>query len=148
MTVKQVRVIPSRTVPQGLAAMLAFNADGALDEVAAAMEASMADVISGEITQATRTVEVDGVAVREGQYIALLDGSLILAADTLEDAVLGLLRQAEAEEAELITMFYGDGLPKSRAHQLADRLREDYPDQEIEVQYGGQPHYPLILSIE
>ncbi len=148
VTVKQVRVIPSRTVPQGLAAMLAFDADGALDEVAAAMEASMADVISGEITQATRTVEVDGVAVREGQYIALLDGSLILAADTLEDAVLGLLRQAEAEEAELITLFYGDGLSKSRAHQLADLLREHYPEQEIEVQYGGQPHYPLILSVE
>ncbi len=148
VTVKKVIVIPSRTVPQGLAAMLAFDPDGDLDEVVAAMEESMRDVISGEITVATRTVELDGVAVQEGQHIALLDGKLVLAADGLDEAVLGLLRQAEAEEYELITLFYGDGLSKSEAHRLADVIREAYPDQEIEVQFGGQPHYPLILSVE
>ena len=148
VTVKQVRVIPSRTVPQGLAAMLAFDPDGALDEVAAAMQEAMEEVISGEITMATRTVAIDGVAVQEGEYIALLDGRLILAASSLEEAVLGLLKQAEAEAYELITMFYGDGLSKSRAHRLADLVREAYPDQEIEVQFGGQPHYPLILAVE
>ncbi|NPA92690.1 MAG: DAK2 domain-containing protein [Chloroflexi bacterium] len=148
VTVKKVAVIPSRTVPQGLAAMLAFDPDGDLDEVVAAMEESMRDVISGEITVATRTVELDGVAVEEGQHIALLDGKLVLAADGLDEAVLGLLRQAEAEEYELITLFYGDGLSKSEAHRLADVIREAYPDQEIEVQFGGQPHYPLILSVE
>ncbi len=148
VTVKQVQVIPSRTVPQGLAAMLAFDPDGALDEVAAAMQEAMGEVISGEITMATRTVAIDGVAVQEGEYIALLDGRLILAASSLEEAVLGLLKQAEAEAYELITMFYGDGLSKSRAHRLADLVREAYPDQEIEVQFGGQPHYPLILAVE
>ncbi len=148
VTVKQVRVIPSRTVPQGLAAMLAFDPDGALDGVAAAMQEAMGEVISGEITMATRTVAIDGVAVQEGEYIALLDGRLILAASSLEEAVLGLLKQAEAEAYELITMFYGDGLSKSRAHRLADLVREAYPDQEIEVQFGGQPHYPLILAVE
>jgi len=97
---------------------------------------------------ATRTVSIDGVAVQEGEHIALLDGRLILAASSLEEAVLGLLKQAEAEAYELITMFYGDGLSKSRAHRLADLVREAYPDQEIEVQFGGQPHYPLILAVE
>jgi len=148
VTVKHVVVIPSRTVPQGLAAMLAFDPDGDLEDVAEAMTESMSDVISGEITVATRTVEIDGIAVREGQHIALLNGKLVLAADGLDDAVLGLLRQAEAEERELITLFYGDNLPKSEAHRLADVIREAYPDLEIEVQFGGQPHYPLILSVE
>ncbi len=148
VTVKKVAVIPSRTVPQGLAAMLAFDPEGDLDEVVANMEESMHEVVSGEVTVATRTVELDGVAVQEGQHIALLDGKLVLAADGLDEAVLGLLRQAEAEAYELITLFYGDGLSKAEAHRLADVIREAYPEQEIEVQFGGQPHYPLILSVE
>ena len=148
VTVKHVKVIPSRTVPQGLAAMLAYDADGDLEETAAAMQESMEDVVSGEVTVATRTVELDGIAVNEGEHIALLDGKLVLAAQGLDEAVLGLLRQAEAEERELLTMFYGDGLSKSEAHRLADVIREAYPDLEIEVQFGGQPHYPLILSLE
>ncbi len=148
VTVKQVMVIPSRTVPQGLAAMLAFDPDGDLESVAAAMQESMTEVISGEVTVATRTVEIDGISVTEGQHIALLDGKLVLAADGLDEAVLGLLRQAEAETRELLTMFYGDGLTKNEAHRLADVIREAYPDLEIEVQFGGQPHYPLILSVE
>jgi len=148
VTVKQVVVIPSRTVPQGLAAMLAFDPDGDLESTAEAMTESMNEVISGEVTVATRTVEIDGIAVNEGQHIALLDGKLVLAADGLDEAVLGLLRQAEAEDRELLTLFYGEGLNKSEAHRLADVIREAYPDLEIEVQFGGQPHYPLILSLE
>ena len=148
VTVKQVEVIPSRTVPQGLAAMLAYDPDGDLEETVAAMLESMEDIVSGEVTIATRTVELDGVAVNEGEHIALLDGKLVLAADGLDEAVLGLLKQAEAEERELLTMFYGDGLSKSEAHRLADVIREAYPEMEIEVQFGGQPHYPLILSVE
>ncbi len=148
VTVKQVAVIPSRTVPQGLGAMLAFDPDGELEAVAEAMQESMRDVLSGEITIATRTVELDGVAVNEGEYIALLDGKLVLAASSLDEAVLSLLKQAEAENRELLTMFYGDGLSKSEAHRLADVIRETYPDLEIEVWFGGQPHYPLILSLE
>ena len=148
VTVKQVVVIPSRTVPQGLAAMLAFDPDGDLEDAAEAMTESMNEVISGEVTVATRTVEIDGIAVREGQHIALLNGKLVLATDGLDDAVLGLLRQAEADTRELLTLFYGEGLTKSETHRLADVIRETYPDLEIEVQFGGQPHYPLILSVE
>ncbi len=148
VTVKKVVVVPTRTVMQGLAAMLALEPDGDLEEVAAAMKELAEDVVSGEITVATRTVEIDGVAVEAGQHIALLDGKLVLAAESLDDAVLGLLKQAGAEEYELITLFYGADLPKAEAHRIADLIRDAYPEQEVEVQYGGQPHYPLLVAIE
>lgn len=148
VTVKQTRVVPSRTVPQGLVAMLSYDPDGDLDEVAAAMEAAMADVATGEITRATRTVEIDGVRVREGQYIGLLDGKLLLGGDTLEEVLLNLLAEADIEERELVTMFYGGELTKAQANRLADAVRERFPHLEVELQEGGQPHYALILSIE
>ena len=148
VTVKHTRIVPSRTVPQGLAAMLAYEPDGDLDEVAAAMEESMADVITGEITRATRTVEIDGVKVREGQYIGLLDGKLLLGGDDLQEVLLDLLAQAEVEDRELVTMFYGGHLSKAQANRLSDAVRERFPHLEVELQEGGQPHYCLILSIE
>ncbi len=148
VTVKQVRVVPTRNVPQGLAALLAYQPEGDLDQVAQAMEEAMAEVTSGEITRATRTVEIDGVQVREGQYIALLDGKLILAGDTLEEVLLDLLAQADIEERELVTMFYGGSLSRAQANRLADVVREKFPQVEVELHEGGQPHYCLILSIE
>ena len=148
VTVKHVRVVPSRNVAQGLAALLAYDPDGDLDEVAQAMEESMGEVVSGEITRATRTVEIDGVRVQEGQYIALLDGKLILAGDDLGEVLLDLLRQADVEERELVTMFSGGSLSKAQANRLADLVREHFPHLEVELQEGGQPHYCLILSVE
>lgn len=148
VTVKKVAVVPSRTVPQGLAAMLALNPDGELDDVAEKMGKALATVRTGEITVATRTVEIDGVSVAKGQVIALLDGKLVLSSDSIEAACLGLLEKADAASHELITLFYGQDLPRSEANLIADRVRAAYPSVEVEVQDGGQPHYHLILSVE
>ena len=148
VTVKEVYVVPSRTVPQGLAAMLMHNPEGDVAAVAEKMEKSLADVRTGEITTATRTVEIDGVNVETGQVIALLDGKLVLAAATVEEATLSLLEKAGVEDYELITMFVGADYSRSEANKVADVVQEKYPDQEVEMQDGGQPHYQLIISIE
>jgi DAK2 domain fusion protein YloV len=148
VTVKQVAVVPTRTVPQGLAAMLALNPEGELDAVAGKMAKSLETVKTGEITVATRSVEIDGVNVQEGQVIALLDGSLVASAKSVEKGVLDLLKKAKAEEHELITLFYGEGMQRAEANRIADAIRGKYPSQEIEVQEGGQPHYQFIISIE
>ena len=148
VTVKDVHVVPCRTVPQGLAAMLMHNPEGDVAKVAAKMEKSIADVRTGEITTATRTVEIDGVNVESGQVIALLDGKLVLAAGTVEEATLGLLEKANVEEYELITMFVGANYSRSQSNSIADIVQEKYPEQEVEMQDGGQPHYQLIISIE
>ncbi|MBN1305762.1 MAG: DAK2 domain-containing protein [Anaerolineales bacterium] len=148
VTVKQVEVIPSRTIPQGLAAMLSLNSDGNLKGVAEKMTTALNTVHTGEITIATRSVEIDGVAVEKDQVIALLNGKLILAAKSVEEACMGLLEEAKTEEHELITLYYGEGLSNSETNKLGDVIRAKYPNQEIEIQDGGQPHYQLIISVE
>jgi len=147
-TQKKVAIVPSRTVPQGLSAMLRLIPQGDFDAVTADMTEALADVETGEITTATRSVEIDGVAVEQGQIIGLHNGRLVLAAGTLEDACLGLLGKAHAIEKELITLFYGANIPRPEVDRIANAIREAYPTQEIEIQDGGQPHYPFIISIE
>jgi DAK2 domain fusion protein YloV len=148
LTVKKVAVIPSRTIPQGLAAMMRLAPDNDFNDVVQEMTEALDSVESGEITTATRSVEIDGVAVKEGQTIALHNGQLVLAADSVESACLGLLEKAHAEHFELITMFYGIDMPKSEVNHIADIVRHAYPDQEVEIQEGGQPHYQFIIAIE
>lgn len=148
VTVKQVAVVPSRTVPQGLAAMLSLQPDGDLDSVAEKMTKAFSAVQTGEITVATRTVEIDGVNVKNGEVIALLDGKLVAAASSVEEGCFKLLKKASADEHELITLFYGQDMPHAEANRIADEIREKYSDQEIEVQEGGQPHYEFIISVE
>lgn len=148
LTVKKVAVIPSRTVPQGLAAMMRLAPDGNFDEIVREMREAVDGVESGEITTATRSVEIDGVSVKEGQTIVLHNGRLILATDNVEQACLGLLERARADDYELITMFYGADMPKNEVNRIADIVRRAYPNQEVEVQDGGQPHYQFIIAIE
>jgi hypothetical protein len=148
LTVKKVAVIPSRSIPQGLAAMLRLIPDGDMESVVDEMTAALEEVQTGEITIATRDVEIDGVEVQEGQVIALYNGKLVLSETDLEKACLGVLEIAKADEYELITLFYGSNLSRQQAMAIADRVQEVYPDQEIEVQEGCQPHYYFIISIE
>jgi len=148
VTVKKVEVVPSRTVPQGLAAMLAHNPDGELAVVSEKMTKALSEVKTGEITVATRTVEIDGVNVKEGEVIALLDGKLVVSSKSIEEGVMAFLKQAKAEEHELITLYYGEGVDQSDANRIVDVVREAYPSQEIELQDGGQPHYQFIISVE
>jgi hypothetical protein len=148
LTVKQVAVIPSRSVPQGLASMMRLIPSGDFDSVVAEMNSALQDVQTGEITIATRSVEIDDVEVQEGQIIALHNGSLVLAASSLEEACLGLLDKAEADQLELITLFYGANITQREVARIADLIREAYPNQEVEVQEGCQPHYQFIIAIE
>jgi len=148
VTVKKVAVVPSRTVPQGLAAMLSLQPDGELDSVSEKMTKALSMVQTGEITVATRSVEIDGVIVKDGQVIALLDGKLVVSANSIEEGCLRLLEKANAGEREIVTLFYGQNMPHTEANRMADLVRAKFPGQEVEVQEGGQPHYQFIISIE
>jgi dihydroxyacetone kinase-like predicted kinase len=128
--------------------MLSLNPDDELEAVAQKMTKALSNVQTGEITVAVRSVEIDGVKVETGQVIALLDGKLIASAHSLEEACLALLGKAQADEHELITLFYGENLSHVEANRMADLIRQTYPSQEVEVQEGGQSHYQFILSVE
>ena len=148
VTVKNVVVVPSKSIPQGLAAMLVHDPDGELATVVEKMVKSIATVQTGEITLATRSVEIDGVDVKEGQVIALLDGKLVASAKSVEQAVLDLLKKASAEKHELTTLIYGEDVSQGEANRIVDVVREAFPNLELELQNGGQPNYQFILSIE
>jgi len=148
VSVKQVEVIPSVTVPQGLAAMLRLIPGQELADVAKDMNAAIKEVESGEITTAVRDVEIDGIEVKEGEIISLHNGKLVGSNKSLEEGCLIFLETAKAEDMELITLFHGENISKEDAEEMAEFIQEKYPDQEIELQYGGQPHYQFIFSIE
>lgn len=143
-----VRVVPTFTLPQGISALMAFQAEGDLDDVAQAMDEAKDLVVTAEITTATRSVEIDGVAVQEGQIIGLIDGMLVEAGNELNAIVLNLLTQMRVTDYELITLYYGNGISDAQAEALAGNLREHFIEQEVEVIHGGQPHYHYILSTE
>jgi DAK2 domain fusion protein YloV len=148
LTKKQIAVIPTRTVPQGIAAMLAFRNEGDLESVRKAMSNAVDGIQSGELTLATRSVEMNGVQVAEGHFIGLQNGHLVTTADSLENALMDLLRKMEADSHELITLYWGERLAPQAASQLVDAVRDTFPNQEVESYEGGQPHYFFILSVE
>lgn len=148
LSVKEVRVVRSRTVPQGISAMLRLAKEGELDKVVKEMEAAMDEVVTGEITTATRTVEIDGVEVKSGEIIGLHNGKLVLSAKSLEEGCIELLKKIEMDDYELVTLFYGKDTTSDEVDHIAKIVEENYPDHEVEVQDGGQAHYQFVFSIE
>jgi len=148
LSVKTVEVIPTVTVPQGLAAMLRLIPGQELSQIAAEMQSAVNEIESGEITTAVREVEIDGIDVKEGEIISLHNGKLVGSNKTLKEGCITFLETAKANDFELITMFNGENVSQEDAESMAEFIQEEYPDQVIELQYGGQPHYQFILSIE
>jgi DAK2 domain fusion protein YloV len=148
VSTKKLAVVPSRSIPQGLAATLKMNPSGDLDAIYAEMCESLNEVETGEITQATRSVEVNGVAVKEGEVIGLHNGDLVYSSDNIPDTCLGLLSKIDLTRHERITLFWGDTMNKDAVASIAERIKAEYPVFEIEMHAGGQPHYQIILSIE
>ncbi len=145
---KDVRVVETASIPQGIAALFDFDPDAEPDENFSNMEAARTAVTTGEITEAVRDATIDGVEVREGQFIGLIDGKLRVAGTTLHEELIGLVREAEVEDGSLVTLYWGSMLTPSDADSAAEALRNVYDGIEVEVIQGGQPHYQFIISIE
>jgi len=142
---KPARVIPTRSIPQGVAALVAFDAQGELDAVANAMAEAARRARTLEVTRAGRTTTVDGVKVREGDYMALLDGKCVGAAPTSEEALR--LGAKAVGRAELCTVYLGAGVDGDH-RQSASAVLQAACGCQVEVVEGGQPHYPYIVSAE
>jgi DAK2 domain fusion protein YloV len=145
---KDVVVVPTRTIPQGIAALLAMNYQADLQMNAEFMCAAINDVESGEITTATRSVELDGVKVEAGEIIGLVNERLVAAAESIETVVWPMLQEMTLADREILTLYCGDGIKSEQADLLVAQISERYPDQEIELVAGGQPFYHYILSVE
>lgn len=148
LTDKQVVVVPTATIPQGIAALSRFNYEADLSENAANMQAALGDVRTGEVTRAVRTATVNGISVTDGQWIGLIDDQLSLATESKEDTVWQLLEKMEAAKRDLLTFYYGQDVSEPEAQTLLAQVQARYPSQSVELILGGQPHYHYIISVE
>lgn len=144
----ELAVVPTRTVCQGIAAMVAFNPEVDMASNVAAMSAAASSVRTIELTRAVRSTRVNGLSIVEGQVIGLLDGALLQAGDSLSEVAMGVLEQASVVEHEVVTIYCGEGVSMEDGRSLAASIRDRWPELQVEVVEGGQPHYPYIISIE
>ncbi|MCD6230810.1 MAG: DAK2 domain-containing protein [Dehalococcoidia bacterium] len=148
LTEKKVKVVPTRTTPQGIASFLAFNYDMNLEENARAMEEAALAITTIEITRAIRKTHLNGLKIKKGQFIAILnDGNLISNNDKVLPVIFEALDKTNAGQAEIATIYYGAETKASEAEEIVQKIREKY-NLEVELIHGGQPHYQYIISLE
>lgn len=146
---RQVLVVPTKTTPQGIAAVLACNPTAPnLSQVVTQLQEHISQIDTGVVAQAARDAEFDGVTVEIGDFIGLHDGRLVTSSHTADEVVLSLLEQMAAEESDLITIYAGAPIAAGDAENLKEMVRSRYPDQEIELAFGGQTNEHYILSTE
>ena len=145
---KTIIVVPTKTIPQGITAMISFSPDMNPEENLEAMKDASQCVRTGEITYAVRNTTIDGHAIEKDDIMALGDDGLLAVANEKDQAVLEAVKAMVNDESEIITIYYGQDIPEEEAEALAARIRKAYPQVETELQYGGQPIYYYFLSVE
>jgi hypothetical protein len=145
---RSVLVVPTISIPQGIAALLALNPDDEPEAVQSAMREAAARVRTIEITNAARTASVNGVAVRQGEPIGLIDDDLRVAAPTPDEAAVAALRLLDVGEAPFITVYYGRDVAEGAAAALSEVFSGLLPEAEVAVLAGGQPFYQYVISVE
>ncbi len=149
LTSKEVAVVPTRTFPQGVAALIAFSYEDSLKKNAQAMEEAIATVKTVEVTNAVRDTRMKGLKVSKGQAIAIVDDEeLVAAGDSMAEVVFEALDKAGVESAEVVTLYYGADVEVAQAEQIIEEIRNKYPDKQVEMVSGGQPHYGYVVSLE
>ena len=145
---KTIIVVPTKTIPQGITAMISFSPDMSPEENLEAMKDASQCVRTGEITYAVRNTTIDGHAIEKDDIMALGDDGLLAVAKEKDQAVLEAVKAMVNDESEIITIYYGQDIPEEEAEALAARIRKAYSQVETELQYGGQPIYYYFLSVE
>ena len=145
---KNIIVIPSKTVPQGITALVNFMPDLSAEENLAAMTEEMDNVKTAQITYAVRTTNIDGMEIEEGDIMAIGDHGMLAAGKSVDRVALDALKCMLDDDCELVTVYYGSDVGENAAKALVSQAEQMYPDKEIELQYGGQPIYYYMISAE
>ncbi|WP_432629550.1 DAK2 domain-containing protein [Brotaphodocola sp.] len=145
---KKIVVVPSRTVPQGITALINYIPDQTPEENLETMKDEMARVKTGQITYAVRNTNIDGMEIHEGDIMGIGDHGMLTVGTSIENVALDSLKAMADEESELVTIYYGSDVKEEDAQALLDKAKEAFPDLEIELQNGGQPIYYYMISVE
>jgi len=145
---KQVEIVPTRSIMQAISALIAYNSEGNLEQVVSAMNQEFQSIAYAEVTYAVRDSSVNGLDIKEGDIIGIINGKISIQGPAVPTMVLDLLEKMQAQDCELLTLFYGEDIQEHDAMLLKGRIMGKYPDSEVEMHYGGQPHYSYLLSVE
>ena len=141
-------VVPTKSVPQGMAAILAFNPEASVEDNKTNMTNAFAHVKTGQVTYAVRDTSIDGVEIQKDDFMAISEGKILLAATSLEDVSKSLINDLVDEDSEIITIIYGQDVSEDDANDLAAFVEENFSHADVEVYSGKQPLYPYIISVE
>ncbi len=145
---KEILVVPTKSIMQAITALIAFDDNGNALEMTETMTEEIKQVKYAEITQAVRDSTINGLDIVTGDIIGIIAGEIALVAATVEDALLEVIEQMVDDDSELITFFYGEQVSTEDANLAQERVTAEYSDYEIEVHYGGQPHYSYLVAVE
>ncbi|GAB0167209.1 DAK2 domain-containing protein [Lysinibacillus sp. CTST325] len=141
-------VVPTKTIPQGMAAILSFNPESAVEMNQATMTEAFANVKTGQVTYAVRDTSIDGVEIHKDDFMALAEGKIVLSTPALKDAAEKVITDLVDEDAEIVTVIYGEDTTEEKASELVKFIEENYPEVEVELFNGKQGLYPYIISVE
>ncbi|MFR5920989.1 DAK2 domain-containing protein [Eubacterium ventriosum] len=145
---KNIIVIPSKTIPQGISAMIGFIPDNSPEDNKEAMIDSMSYVKTGEVTYAVRDTVIDDKEIKEGNIMGIGDEGILAVGEEIDDTTINMIKEMQDEESEIISLYYGAEVTEEAANKLADKIAEALPEIEVEVYPGGQPIYYYIASVE
>ncbi len=145
---KNIFVIPTKTVPQGITALINYMPDSSADENAKRMTEELANVKSGQVTYAVRDTLIDDKSIKQGDYMGIGDSAILSVGKDMETVTKDMVAEMVDEDSAIISIYYGEEIEEAAAEQLGADLMEQYPDCEVEVHFGGQPIYYYVISVE
>lgn len=148
MSDKNVRVIPTKNIPQCIQALIAMNTFSSFDQNEELMNGAIEKVKSAQVTFAVRDTKSDGLDIKKGDFIGLTSKEIISAEKDLQSATLNLIKKLVDDDSEIVSLFYGEDVSEEDANEMADKISEEFENIEVEVYYGGQPVYYYLISIE
>ena len=145
---KNIVVIPTKTVPQGITALINFMPDSSVEENTAHMTAELENVKSGQVTYAVRDTIIDDKEIKQDDYMGIGDHGIISVGKELENTVLEMIDALVDEDSAIVSIYYGEDMKEEDASVIGSKIEEKYPDVEVEIHYGGQPIYYYVISVE
>ncbi|MEN6418720.1 MAG: DAK2 domain-containing protein [Clostridiaceae bacterium] len=151
LTEKTVVLIPTKTIPQGIAACMAYSKDASVEENEAAMKSAIGDVVSGAVTYAVRDTTIEGTKIQKGDIIGLINNHMAVSCANVEESTVALVRKMVTEKGDsgsTVTLYYGEGQDENNAAAIAETLQAEFPDAEVVVLAGGQPLYYYYIAVQ
>ena len=145
---KKLVVIPTKTVPQGITAIINFVPDMSVEDNIAHMTEEIGNVKTGEVTYAVRDTTIEDKDIKQGDYMGIGDAGILSNGTDLDEVVMAMVEEMTDENSELISVYYGEDVDEDKAHELSDLISDRYPECDVELQFGGQPIYYYIISVE